>query len=91
VSIELFLGRHNISKEDGSLIPVVWSNYVKSVGVYQDAMEDKQGPLTKSLQNTEQDGSSLDYCARFPELVILWDHIFDLLKWDSAKPSHRKI
>jgi hypothetical protein len=90
VSIEFFLGRHNISRSNGSLIPVVWSNYVKAVGVYQGAIEDKQGTLARFLKDTEREGSFTDYRIRFPELVTLWDHIFSLLKWEGVKTTQSR-
>jgi hypothetical protein len=38
VGIELFLGRHNITMEDGTLIPIVWSSYIDKAQVYQGAL-----------------------------------------------------
>jgi hypothetical protein len=80
VSIELFLGRHNITKDDGTLIPIVWGNYVNKVQLYQGAMQDKAAARTRFLKDTELHDPSADYRARFPELVALWEHIFSLLE-----------
>jgi hypothetical protein len=77
-SIELFLGRHNLSTEEGSLSPILWSNYVAKVQRYQGAIEDKSGVLKRFLKDTETHDPSIDYRGRFPELVALWDHILAL-------------
>jgi hypothetical protein len=79
VSIELFLGRHNLTQSDGTLIPVVWSNYVSKVQLYQGAIQDKAGAIARFLAETAVHDASIDYGARFPELVELWSHIFNLL------------
>jgi len=76
VSIELFLGRHNISGQDGSLIPVVWSNYVPAVQKYQGAIRDKKAVLQRFVKDIEAEGEAADYRARYPELVTLWEHLF---------------
>ena len=80
VSIELFVGRHNITKDDGTLIPIVWGNYLNKVQLYQGAMQDKAAARTRFLKDTEAHDQSADYRARFPELVALWEHIFSLLE-----------
>ena len=80
VSIELFLGKHNISGQDGSLIPVVWSNYVPAVQQYQGAIRDKKAVLQRFLEDIEAEGEAADYRARYPELVTLWEHLFLLVR-----------
>jgi hypothetical protein len=72
-SIELFLGRHNITNDEGSLNPIVWGNYVSKVQLYQGTIQDKAGALARFLKDTGVHDDSVDYCARFPELVALWD------------------
>ncbi len=90
VSIELFLGRHNITNEDGSFSPIVWGNSVNVGGVqrYQGTIQDKSGVLKRFLAETETHDSSIDYQQRFPELVTLWKHIFSRLAPEQA-PSLR--
>jgi hypothetical protein len=80
VSIELFLGRHNLTQEDGTLIPIVWSNYLNKVQLYQGAIQDKSAALARFLEDTETHDESVNYRARYPELVALWEHIFTVLK-----------
>lgn len=80
VSIELFLGRHNMIGPDGSLIPVVWSNYVQSIQQYQGAIRDKKGVLQRFMRDIEADGEAADYRTRYPELAMLWRHLFLLLR-----------
>ena len=53
VSIELYLGRHNLTKDDGNLKPIVWANYVSKVDRYQGALQDKAGVLARFLKDTE--------------------------------------
>jgi hypothetical protein len=79
VGIELFLGRHNITMEDGTLIPIVWSSYVDKAQVYQGALRDKALVFSRFTRDTEVHDEAVDYRKRFPELVMLWEHIFSLL------------
>ncbi len=79
-SIELFLGRHNLLADGGSLIPVVWSNYVQAARAYQGAIAEKRKVFERFLDETNANNSSEHYRSRFPELVTLWEHIFSLLK-----------
>jgi hypothetical protein len=80
VSIEIFLGRHNISENNGSLIPIVWGSYNNKVQLYQGSIRDKSLPLDRFLKETENHDSTVDYHARYPELVTLWEHIFAMLQ-----------
>lgn len=80
VSIELFLGRHNISGQDGSLIPVMWSNYVSAVQQHQGAIQDKKAILQRFLKDIKAEGEAACYRARYPELVTLWEHLFLLVR-----------
>jgi HEPN/Toprim N-terminal domain 1 len=82
VSIELFLGRHNLLEEDGSLTPIFWSSYEKKVNTYQGAIENKSDIRKRFLQNTKPEQSIADYRNMYPELATLWDHILKLLIWD---------
>jgi hypothetical protein len=43
------------------------------VQLYQGTIQDKAGALARFLKDTEVHDDSVDYCARFPELVALWD------------------
>ena len=81
-SIELFLGRHNFMRADGTLIPIVWNNYVKRIDRYQGALDDKEKPFARFLQETASRDNGVDYALRYPELVVLWEHIFAVLRQD---------
>jgi hypothetical protein len=76
VSIEMFLGRQNLTGADGKLMPVVWNNYVQSVQQYQGAISDKRAVLEKFLMETEAHDETVDYQTRYPELMQLWEHLF---------------
>jgi hypothetical protein len=80
VSIELFLGRQNLAKQDGSLTPIVWGNYVPKVQSYQGAIQDKSDIFSRFLRETQMHDASENYSLRFPELAQLWEHILSLLK-----------
>lgn len=80
VTIELFLGRHNITESDGSLIPIVWGSYNSRVQLYQGSIKDKRMPLDRFLKETEKHDPAIDYHSRYPELVTLWEHIFAMLQ-----------
>jgi hypothetical protein len=78
-SIELFLGRHNLT-DDRSLIPIVWTNYISKIDRYQGVLRDKVSPLARFIKETAAHDSSVDYKSRYPELVVLWEHIFLTLR-----------
>jgi hypothetical protein len=61
------------------LIPIVWSTYVNKVQRYQGALQDKALAFSHFLKETEVHDEDVDYQERFPELAVLWEHIFDLL------------
>jgi hypothetical protein len=89
VSIELFLGRPNLTGQDGNLIPVVWSAYVQRVQSYQGAIDGKDGVLTRFLADTRLHDETIDYSDKYPELAQLWEHIFSLLRpVRQPSPSH---
>jgi hypothetical protein len=79
-SIELFLGRHNLSAEDGALTPVIWNNYLHAARRYQGAINDKRRVLEQFLKETTEENDFNYYRSRFPELVVLWEHIFALVR-----------
>ena len=80
VSIELFLGVHNLRAGKEFLSPIVWGSYVQGIGRYQGALQDKRAVLTHFLADTAEHDDGVDYRRRFPELVALWDHILRLLR-----------
>jgi hypothetical protein len=79
-SIELFLGRHNLSTDDGVLTPVIWNNYLTAARRYQGAINDKRRVFERFLEETSKEGQYDYYRTLFPELVVLWEHIFGLVR-----------
>jgi hypothetical protein len=90
VGIEIFLGRHTLVRPDGTLIPVLWSNYVSKLKLYQGALENKAEPLTRFLDDTEHNDTTLDYRRRYPELCVLWEHIFEVIRECNCHHSVRR-
>jgi len=84
VSIEMFLGRHNLLQPDGTLTPIVWGSYVSGVQTYQGRVEDKRGVFDRFLKDTDSFDADVNYAARYPELELLWQHIFQCVKSANA-------
>jgi len=80
VSIELFLGRHNLSADDGALIAVTWNGSISAGGRYQGEINEKRRIFERFLAETSRDEGFGFYRARFPELVLLWELIFTLAR-----------
>ncbi len=80
VSIEMFLGRHNLSQPDGTLTPIVWGGYVSGVQSYQGRVEDTRGVLERFFTDTNRFNPVANYAALYPELDLLWRHIFLCIK-----------
>jgi hypothetical protein len=78
-SIELFLGRHNLTI-DGTLIPIVWTNFISRMDRYQGVLRHKSRPFDRFLEETATYDPNVDYKSRYPELVVLWEHIFAVLR-----------
>lgn len=89
VGIELFTGRHNLTNADGALIPIVWAGYVRGVGRYQGALQEKSRPLARFLRETEQHREDVDYQRLYPELRELWEMIFCLIRRSNRPESRR--
>ena len=66
--------------DDGALTPVIWSNYVHAARQSQGAVNDKRGVLERFLAETSREDKFDTYRTRFPELVVLWEHIFGLVR-----------
>jgi HEPN/Toprim N-terminal domain 1 len=84
-SIELFLGRHNLSADDGNLIPVTWNGYISAVRQYQGEITEKRKVFERFLEETERNERFDYYRGRFPELALLWELIFSLVKEPQRK------
>ena len=74
------LGRHNLIQNNGTLMPVVWGNYVPNVQAYQGRVDDKRRVLELFLKDTQVPNPNIDYTIRYPELILLWEHIFFYIK-----------
>ena len=53
--------------------------------VYQGVLDDKEKPFARFLQETASHDNSVDYALRYPELVVLWEHIFAILRPDRRR------
>jgi hypothetical protein len=51
--IELYLGRHNLLNDDGSLNPIVWSDRHRPTGKYQGALLAKSTPFDRFMEETK--------------------------------------
>lgn len=80
VSIELFLGEHNLSANDGKRLPIIWTSYVPTVGRYQGAIDGKRRIFERFMAETLSQETSDYFQRRFPELVVLWEHVFARLR-----------
>lgn len=80
VSIELFLGRHNLVDCRGTLTPVIWSNYVPGIKRYQGAIEEKAAVMKRFLSDLSGCGEHEKCRSQYPELVLLWETIFARVK-----------
>ncbi len=79
-SIELYLGRHNLARPDGTLTPVTWAGYVPTVQSYQGEVANKGDIFDRFMRDTAVHDKKVNYKARFPELDQLWRHIFELIQ-----------
>jgi hypothetical protein len=72
-SIELYLGKHNLTCPKGNLIPVKW-------GGYQGAIEGKVD-IVKRFESDLKSKETPDQAqAAYPELVAVWQHIFAAIR-----------
>lgn len=53
-SIELFLGRNILTKDNGELIPVIWKGYVDRINKYQGEIINKDAVQQKFFETIEQ-------------------------------------
>jgi hypothetical protein len=89
-SIELYLGRHNLTGIDGQLTPVHWSGPTGKTGNYQGAIQNK-AEVGKAFLKDIRAARSTDECReRYPELVTIWSGIFSALQTLNAADAIRE-
>ena len=78
-SIELYLGKHNLTDPQGKFIPVKWGGRAGKSGEYQGEINGR-GEIQKRFERdlgTRKSPSEAQ--TAFPELVAVWQHIFSAL------------
>lgn len=79
-SIELYLGRQNLTAPNGNLLPVRWIGYVQGMDAYQGVIENKAGVVQAFEQEISTSTDPYQARASHPELVATWGVIFGALK-----------
>jgi len=77
-SIELYLGRHSLTRSSGDLTPIRWRGYVDKLGSYQGELDDKSAITQRFDESLSEMRSPEAARAAFPELALLWSKIIDL-------------
>jgi HEPN/Toprim N-terminal domain 1 len=78
-SIELYLGRQNLTRPDGTLTPVRWRTYHDRAHSYQGEIENKGEVVERFKRNLTQIRSSEEAQALLPEMTMVWRTIFEVL------------
>ncbi len=89
-SIELYLGRTALSV-DGELRPVRWTGYNEIANSYQGAVEGKNRVCQQFLRELDSFSQASDARSAFPELVSVWEAIFDGVKRSAETAENRVV
>jgi hypothetical protein len=79
-SIELYLGRQNLTRSDGNLTPVRWGGQSDKNGAYQGEIEGKAGVVNRFFNELCGMKTPEEAQAAFPELVEIWRLLFETMK-----------
>jgi hypothetical protein len=79
-SIEMYLGRQNLSLRDGMLTPVRWRTYNDRARSYQGEIENKAEVVERFKRDLTQVRTPEEARARYPELTAIWGAIFDVVR-----------
>jgi hypothetical protein len=79
-SIELYLGRHNLTDYDGSLIPVRWRGLSQRTNTYQGQVDRKAEIMERFNRDIGVQRTASEAQALFPELVQVWETVFSALE-----------
>jgi hypothetical protein len=79
-SIELYLGKQNLTQPNGELSPVRWRSYNDRVRSYQGEIENKALVVERFRQNLAQMRGPEEAQACLPELAAVWRAIFEILR-----------
>jgi hypothetical protein len=75
----MYLGRQNLALADGALTPVRWRGYHDRARSYQGEIENKSEVVERFKRDLAQERSPEGARARFPELAVIWQTIFDVV------------
>jgi hypothetical protein len=79
-SIELYLGRHNLTDPAGGLLPVRWKAYMDKMGTYQGEVSGKADIQQRFEEDIKIRTDPVAARAAYPELVSVWQAIFAALR-----------
>jgi hypothetical protein len=79
-SIELYLGRQNLTRSDGELTPVRWGGRSDKAGAYQGEIEGKADVVNRFCEGLRRLRTTGEAQAALPELVEIWQLIFETMK-----------
>lgn len=83
-SIEMYLGRQNLVGCDGKLRPVRWHGYLQKARAYQGEIDGKAEVVKAFDKELTKMASPERARALHPELVTVWESIFELLMKSST-------
>lgn len=86
--IELYLGKEALSV-GGELRPVRWTGFVAGADAYQGEVEGKAEVMKAFSVALAKTVDRQDACARFSDLVGVWDHLIDLVESAAEASSLR--
>lgn len=78
--IEMYFGESVLRDAEGSLMPVVWTARDTKSKVYQGEIEDKGKAQDLFYAAIADSHSREEARARFPELDLVWKHIFERVR-----------
>lgn len=85
--IELYLGQQNLRTEDGSLMPIRWTQYFAGARAYQGELLDKDAVQEKFFRELDTVSEPDAGKSSLPELVLLWEQIFEAVRQANASFS----
>ncbi len=78
--IEMYLGRHNLLSDEGTLSPVLWRGYSEKTKDWQGELRDKRAIQQKFDADIRSARTPDEVRQAFPELAAIWLQIFATLR-----------
>jgi hypothetical protein len=78
--IEMYLGRHNLLSEDGTLSPVLWRGYSERMKDWQGELRDKAAIQKRFDADIGKSRTPDEARQAYPELAAIWNMIFATLR-----------